>query len=266
MEISFRKIWKKFWQSIFQASIVQWILAAIFATFIWLIYMTCRVRINNYSVFQEFKKKPAVFAFWHGRSLMLSPIVCVGGMRAYIMASKHKDGRLVAKLQRMFGLRHILGSSSIGAVSVLRQGLRVLKDGGYAICMSPDGPGGPSLRIKDGAMYFAQMSGCPIIPVCYTASRAWIWDRWDKFMLPKPFSKIICNVGDPIYINRRASADEFESERKKIEGIMVKQMWDMDAKFGYAPMPQDLRSHIYKRQRRAEKEQQRAARKSKGKK
>ena len=114
---------------------------------------------------------------------MLSPLICLGGMHAYAVASRHKDGRMMAKLQHLFGLRAIYGSSHKGGVSVLREGLRVLARGDHGICMAPDGPGGPSLRVKEGALYFAKMSGAPIIPVCFTAKRAWIQDRWDKMKL-----------------------------------------------------------------------------------
>ena len=89
----FRKIWKKFWEPILGLSIFQWIIAAIMAMLIWFVYFTCRKKVVNYETFKKFRHKPAIFVFWHGRSFMLSPIVCLGGMKSYAVASKHKDGK-----------------------------------------------------------------------------------------------------------------------------------------------------------------------------
>lgn len=259
----FRKYWKKFWQPILGLGIFQWIVAAFMAVPIWFIYFTSKKQVSNIDVFYEYRKKPAIFVVWHGRSMMFGPIAFLGGLKAYVVASRHKDGRMMAKLQRLFGMRAIYGSTHKGGVSVLREGLRVLSHGKYGICMSPDGPGGPSLRVQDGAMYFAKMSGVPIIPVCYTCSRAWIQERWDRYLVALPFSKIVCNIGNPVFVPRRATAQEFESIRKNLEDFMVKQMRELDAKFNLPVAEQDLTSSEFKRKKREAAEQKKHRKKGK---
>lgn len=249
-KLTFRKIWKKFWEPILGLGIFQWVIAVFMAIPIWFTYFTSVKKITNLETFYKYRKKPVIFVFWHGRSLMLSPIICLGGGRAYAVASRHKDGRMMAKLQHLFGLRAIYGSSHKGGVSVLREGLRVLARGNYGICMSPDGPGGPSLRVQEGALYFAKMSGAPIIPVCYTAKRAWIQDRWDRYLLVLPFNKIVCNIGNPVFVPKRATPEEFEKIRKDLEDFMVKQMQELDAEFGLPCIEQDLTASAYKRKKR----------------
>lgn len=250
---TFRKLWKGFWQPILSLSVFQWVIAVLFAIPIWFAYFTSIKRITNIETFYKYRKKPAIFVFWHGRSMMLSPIICLGGMQAYAVASRHKDGRMMAKLQRLFGLRAIYGSSHRGGVSVLREGLRVLSKGDWGICMSPDGPGGPSLRVQDGALYFAKMSGAPIIPVCYSCSRAWLQNRWDRYLVALPFSKIVCNIGEPVFVPRKATEEEFEKIRTDLENFMVKQMRELDAEFGLKPVEQDLNASEFKRQKREAK-------------
>ena len=239
-------------------SFFQWIVAGLMALAIWFVYFTCRKRVTNWETFKKYRKKPAIFIFWHGRSMMLSPIVCLGGMRAYAVASRHKDGRMMAKLQRLFGLKSIYGSTSEGGISVLRQGVRILRRGDYSMCMSPDGPGGPSLRVQDGALYFAKMTGAPIIPVCYSASHAWFQNRWDRYLVALPFSLITCKVGEPVFIDSKISADEFEAVRKKIENIMVRQVREMDGEFDLFKVEQDLTSVEFKNKLRAEREAKKA--------
>ena len=250
---TFRKIWKKFWNPILSCSLLQWVIAFLFSLPIWFVFLTSRKKFEGLDIFKEYRRKPAVFIFWHGRSMMLSPIICLGGMRAYAVTSKHKDGRMMAKLQRLFGLRSIYGSTSDGGISVLRQGVKVLRKGGFAMCLSPDGPGGPSLRVQEGALYFAKMSGAPIIPVCFTAKRAWIQDRWDKYLLAVPFNKIVYNIGNPIFVPKRATAEEFEKIRKDLEDFMVAQMRELDAEFGLPVVEQDLKSSAYKKLKREAK-------------
>ncbi len=266
MEITFRKLWKKFWEPILHLGIIQWIVAILMAIMIWGAYLTSRKKITGYDVFKKYRRSPAIFVFWHGRSMMLSPIIFIGGMRGYAVASRHSDGRMMAKLQRLFGLRPIFGSTSDGGISVLRQGVRILQDGRYSLCMSPDGPGGPSMRVQDGALYFAKMTGAPIIPVCFSASHSWFQKRWDRYLVALPFSKITCRVGKPVFVNRRITNTEFEQIRTDLEQYMVRQVREMDAEFGLMQVEQDLRSHEFKKQMRAERAARRAAKKQKGKK
>ena len=253
-----KSLFKLAWKWVFRLGINQWLIAMIIATPIWLIYLTCRVKITNYETFKKYRRKPAIFVFWHGRSMMLSPIIAIGRMRAYAVASQHNDGRIMAKVQRLFGLRPLYGSTTHGGLSVLRGGLRVLMDGRYSMCISPDGPSGPSLRVQDGALYFSKMTGAPIIPVCYSASRAKFANRWDRYLIVKPFSKITCIVGEPVFVPRRASDDEFESIRKYLENYMVETTHKMDAEFKHMVVEQDLKSGAFKRALREERAARRA--------
>lgn len=243
---TFRKLWKGFWEPVLHCGLIQWIIAALMAACIWFIYFTSRHDIRGYEIFKKYRRRPAVFIFWHGRSMMLSPIIALGGMRAYAVASNHSDGRMMAKLQRLFGLRPIYGSTSHGGLGVLREGVRVLRRGDCSMCISPDGPGGPSMRVQDGALYFAKMTGAPIIPVCYSASNAWFQKRWDRYLVALPFSKITCRVLDPIFIDSKISPDEFEKIRHDVEDKMVAQVREMDGEFNHFRVEQDLTAAEFK--------------------
>lgn len=254
----FRKAWKKFWNPILGCGLIQWFIAICLSVPMWTVYFTSRKEYVGLEYFKQYRKKPAIFVFWHGRSMMLSPIIRMRGMRGYAIASRHKDGRMMAKLQRLFGLKAIYGSTSEGGISVLRQGVRVLRDGRYALCLSPDGPGGPSMRVQDGALYFAKMTGAPIIPVCFSSSRAWIQKRWDRYLLALHFSRIKCVVGKPVFVAPNASAEEFEKVRKNLEDVMVKQVRDLDAEFGLFKVEQDLTADKFKQDMRDARKKKKA--------
>lgn len=232
-----RFIRKKILKRIKALGLVQWLIALFLYCGIRLVYITSKKEVRGDYIFRDFRKRPAIFVFWHGRSMMLSPIVRRFGLSGYAVSSRHADGRMMAKLQRMFGLRPIFGSTAVGAVSVLRQGLRILKDN-KMLCLSPDGPKGPRMRLNDGCLYFAKMSGAPIIPVCFSTTKPWLQHRWDRYLVSKMFSKVICTVGAPIYFNQD-NPNEMIDLHKKLEDYMVRQLQDLDKEVGMPPIEQE---------------------------
>ena len=246
----FRKIWKKFWTPILHNSIIQWAIVSILAGITWFIFLTSRHRFTNTKSLKQFRKKPAVFVFFHGRCAMLSPVIKSARIKSYCIASRHKDGRMMARLQRLFGLRAIYGSTSDGAVAVMREGVRIMREKNMSMCVPVDGPSGPSLRLQDGALYFARMTGAPIVPCCFSCSRPIYLDRWDKFMIPKFFGTISCRIGEPIYIDSKLRGEAFEQKRQEIEEIMVKQLREMDKEFNLSDVPRGIHATEYKKHNR----------------
>jgi hypothetical protein len=243
----FRKIWKKFWTPILHNSIIQWAIVSILAGITWFIFLTSRHRFTNTKSLKQFRKKPAVFVFFHGRCAMLSPVIKSARIKSYCIASRHKDGRMMARLQCLFGLRAIYGSTSDGAVAVMREGVRIMREKNMSMCVPVDGPSGPSLRLQDGALYFARMTGAPIVPCCFSCSRPIYLDRWDKFMIPKFFGTISCRIGEPIYIDSKLRGEAFEQKRQEIEEIMVKQLREMDKEFNLPDVPRGIHATEYKK-------------------
>jgi len=243
----FRKTWKYFWNFILSHSIAQWILAFLMFLIIWFIYFTSIKKIKGKDILKKFKNKNVIFVFWHGRTMMLSPIVYIFGFRGYAVASRHKDGKIMAKLQRFFGLKSILGSSSEGGFSALRQGVRVLRKKSNVLCLSPDGPSGPSLRFHDGALYFARMSGFPLIPVCFSSSPAWFQKRWDRYLISLPFSRINYDIGEPIYLDQK---EDLNYQKEKMENILINQLRKMDKEFNLFEVESDLTATEFKKNRR----------------
>ncbi len=240
MKKSLKKSFKRFFRVLYGWGVVQWVLALVYYILIWFVYFTSKKNIKGYKILKEYSRKPAIFVFWHGRTMMLSPVIALARVRGYAIADSRKDGRAIAKMEKLFGLKTIYGSSSAGGVSVLRKGVSALRRGGNCLALSPDGPRGPSLRFHDGALYFAKMTGAPIIPVCYSSSRPWFLCRWDRYLLTKPFSIIAGEIGEPIFIDKKTKIEDFESIRKNLEDIMLKQAHNLDKRFTDFTPEQDL--------------------------
>ncbi len=240
MTKALKKRLRSFFRFIYGWGVIQWFLAVVYYILIWFVYLTSRKEINGLQILRKYARKPAIFVFWHGRTMMLSPVIAINRVRGYAIADSKKDGRSIAKMEKLFGLKTIYGSSDGGGVMVLKRGISVLNKGKNCLALSPDGPNGPSMRFHDGALYFAKMTGAPIIPVCYSCSRPWFLNRWDRYLLMKPFSIMTGTVGEPIFIDRKTKTEDFEAIRKKLEDIMVKQAYDLDKRFTDFRVEQDL--------------------------
>ena len=243
---SISKRFRRFFRFLYGWGLVQWILALVYYILIWFVYFTSKKDITGYDILKKYRKNPAIFVFWHGRTMMLSPVIALARVHGYAIADPRRDGRAIARMERLFGLKTIYGSSDRGGVSVLKKGISVLNAGGNCLALSPDGPVGPSMRFHDGALYFAKMTGAPIIPVCYSSSRPWFQNRWDRYLLTKPFSVIAGTVGKPIFIDRKTKIEDFEKIRKKLEDVMVKQAYDLDKRFTNFRVEQDLTPDNFK--------------------
>ena len=86
------------------------------------------------------------------------------------------------------------------------------------LVITPDGPRGPRFKFKPGALLLAQMSGRPILPMSYAASHAWLI-KWDRFVIPVPFSRIAIAIGPPVYVPRVNDAASLEQLQAKMEDM-----------------------------------------------
>ena len=64
-------------------------------------------------------------------------------------------------------------------------------------------------------------SGVPIIPVRFEHSSSWRLNSWDRFHIPKPFSKITVHVGDAIDVPAKLDDEEFEQYRQKVQRALL---------------------------------------------
>ena len=88
--------------------------------------------------------------------------------------------------------------------------------------ITPDGPRGPRFKFKPGAILLSQMSGRPMLPLAYAASRAWLV-KWDKFVIPAPFARIVIAIGAPHYVPRVTDAAGME----KLQAVIATQLHEL---------------------------------------
>jgi lysophospholipid acyltransferase (LPLAT)-like uncharacterized protein len=179
---------------------------------------TWRFRITNDASYHAMRAqhRPFIFAFWHGQLLPLLWIHRAEGVR--IVISSHRDGEIVARIAERLGHQTIRGSSSRGAARALLGIVREL-EAGIEVAVTPDGPRGPARKFASGALVAAQRVGAPIIAIGVSAPRAWHLKSWDRFMIPKPFSRVNVAYSEPTLVTA-ASAREAEADAPRFEALI----------------------------------------------
>jgi lysophospholipid acyltransferase (LPLAT)-like uncharacterized protein len=151
-----------------------------------------------------------VFSLWHGQLLPL--LWHHRDQGVIVLISEHRDGELVARAAASLGYDLIRGSTTRGGGRALISLVRVLQEG-KEVAVTPDGPRGPARKYAPGALVAAQRSNALILPVVAVADRAWRLKSWDRFLIPKPFSRVTVAYGDPAAVpadNPRAAAAQAE--------------------------------------------------------
>jgi len=184
---------------------------------IFLLGMTYRKRIKGGEIEQSLFAQgiPPIYALWHGRLFYWSYFYRGQG-RIHCLVSPSSDGEIIASLLRLFGLNVIRGSSFKGGTRAFRGLIRTVK-GGNSAAIIADGSRGPALKVQEGVIHLAMLTGAPILPVTYGAERAVFLKSWDRFMIPWPFSRVAVIYGDPVYVRRDLTEDQLEEKRLELE-------------------------------------------------
>jgi lysophospholipid acyltransferase (LPLAT)-like uncharacterized protein len=168
------------------------------------------------------RDRPVIFAIWHNRLLMLPPPFdrWFPTRQSIGLISASRDGDLVSLLIERSGYGTIRGSTSRKGVIALRQLVEALTAGSNVL-FTPDGPRGPVYQVSPGVIFVAQKSGAPIIPLHMEYSSCWRLKSWDRFCVPRPFSRLRFILGAPFLAEQTTGAEQFEAERLRLENAMM---------------------------------------------
>ena len=157
----------------------------------------------------EREKQPFIVAFWHEHILSLAYTHRDRGI--VVLVSQSKDGEYISQVIHRLGMGTVRGSSSRGGVRALLQMAKLGRDG-HSLAVTPDGPRGPRHVVQPGLLSIAARSGLPIVPLTSGARSAWRLGSWDRFEIPKPFTRLRVITGKPISIPSTASGELLERD------------------------------------------------------
>jgi lysophospholipid acyltransferase (LPLAT)-like uncharacterized protein len=91
---------------------------------------------------------------------------------------------------------------------------------GVPLAITPDGPRGPARVCKPGVVRLAARSGLPVVPVGAYPSNGWRLRSWDRFIVPRPFTKVHVEFGPPIDVPPDAETTDLEGWIRRIENAL----------------------------------------------
>lgn len=196
---------------------------------------TTRVqKIIGFEIIEDLLKnpRPVIFCFWHNRifysSWFLLRYVFCKGIMITVLISQSKDGELIAQVVKRWGGKVARGSTSRGGREALQILAKAIRREKSSVVTTPDGPRGPVYHFQLGTIILSQLTQCEIIPICFAAKPAWVFNSWDRFVVPKFFAKTVISIGKPYIVPRKLSEQELENERVKMEKTMKEQVQETE--------------------------------------
>lgn len=157
--------------------------------------------------------------YWHQNHILCSSYLREWIKRGYklcFLVSGSVDGEVPERIVSSWGAKVIRGSANQSGALALRDQQQMMKNG-YSIVTTVDGPRGPKLEVKAGAILMARIADAPIVPLACAADRAWHMNTWDGFIVPKPFARVVVAVGEPYRIKPDVPLKELEPIRLAVQ-------------------------------------------------
>lgn len=195
------------------------------------------------------KHNGVILVIWHGRAAMI-PFFKDKSLPLKALVSLHRDGQMIAGLLKRYNIGIIGASSNEKASAGALQLMRTIKDNS-SICIIPDGPRGPRMKMCKSPIYYAWKTGKPIIGASYSIQKSKIITKaWDQMMVPFPFSKGICKITKPLYIPTDTPEAELEQYRIQMEQELNNLNFECDKYMGLSPVLPDNNAINHKRRKK----------------
>lgn len=198
-----------------------------------LIGLTLRLKSVGWERYRD-NDGARIYCGWHGRSMIPANFFKDRGV--FVIISHSRDGEMQNRIFRKFGFNVIRGSTGRGGERALIESIRELRKGSE-LAITPDGPRGPSGVAQEGVLMMARKSGCQLVAVGSSASRATYVNSWDRYMVPWFFARAVFVFGDPILVPKDADPEMVEEIRKKLEVEINRVQDEADRMMGAKPPP-----------------------------
>jgi lysophospholipid acyltransferase (LPLAT)-like uncharacterized protein len=140
--------------------------------------------------------------YWHQHHILCSALVkgwIKRGFKACFLVSGSVDGEVPERVARAWGAEVIRGSANQSGALALRDMQSMMKRG-YSIITTADGPHS-----------------------CAAASKREL-NRWDDFMIPWPFSRVVYAIGEPYIIPDGVALSDLEPHRLNVQAAVMSLM------------------------------------------
>jgi lysophospholipid acyltransferase (LPLAT)-like uncharacterized protein len=157
-----------------------------------------------------------IYVFWHENILM--PLYIGGNSNLAMLLSQHGDAEILARVAHEFGFDCVRGSTYKGAARAMLE-LKERSRRQY-LTITPDGPRGPRRQMAQGPIYLASRLQLPLVVMGFGYDRPWRANSWDRFAMPRPFSRARAIIGPPMLLPKSLDRDGIEHYRLRAERLM----------------------------------------------
>ena len=202
------------------------LLSSLLKIIIRLIWSSCRVeRIIGEEHVEQVTKEGKAFipCYWHqqiffGAWYMRELIK--RGVKVGFLVSPSKDGEIGANVIKSWGGTVIRGSETRTGAQAMRDMYNLIAREKVSPAINSDGPQGPFHEFKIGDLMLSQFTRAPLLPLAYATTSAWHLNSWDKFIIPKPFSRIAIVIGEPFVTPKGLRPEDLEPQRLQMENTL----------------------------------------------
>lgn len=159
---------------------------------------------------------PVLGMFWH--EYILAPFFLRAHCNIAMLLSRHRDAEWLAQAARLMGFDTVRGSTKRGGAVALRELFQ--KSRSMNLAITPDGPRGPRRKLASGCIFAASKLGIPLVIIGVGYDRPWRLGTWDRFAVPRPYSRVRIVLGPRIWIPPNLSRREIGYHRKRVERIL----------------------------------------------
>ncbi len=190
------------------------------------IWRTCRVVKlvgEQHTTTVSSRGKAFIPCYWHQHHLFCTWYtkgLIKRGLKIGFLISPSVDGEIPANLARSWGGEVIRGSTTRTGAQAMRDMYNLVVKQGVSPVTTSDGPQGPLHVFKIGDILLSQFTQAPLLPLAYAAEKAWRIKSWDRFIIPKPFSRIAIVIGPPLTIPKGLLTEDLEPLRLQMENTL----------------------------------------------
>ncbi len=157
-----------------------------------------------------------LYLFWH--EYILPPVYVCGHLNITMLLSRHADAEILSRVALHTGFGTVRGSTNRGNMAALKE-LCELGESQH-LTITPDGPRGPRRHMAPGAIFIASRLQIPIVCLGIGLDRPWRLASWDRFAIPRPFSRLRAVASPHLNIPENLSRDGIEHYRGEVERLL----------------------------------------------
>ena len=168
--------------------------------------------------------KPALIVYWHQMHLFCTYYLLRqirSGLKLGLLISPSVTGEVPTQIARRWGAEVIRGSATRSGSQALRDMYNAVAKEGISLVTTVDGSKGPMHHFKPGSILLARMTKAPLLPMAYAAEHYRNWSSWDRFIVPRPFSRITIVIGEPVHVPANLPTDEIPRIQQEMQERMA---------------------------------------------